>query len=358
VQAWGGGLGVIAPLADVDTWKLTAAPGSYVRASTSDASAGGGCHVDTALEILDATGEVLAQQDDPGYWSTCANAIVWTESGGTFLVRVRAGAAATEPFVYRLDTNAWQVVPAEAEPNGTFGTAGQLPEPHQSPSGLVSPAGDVDFWRVVVPAGPSVTLWADTGDGTSGCTLADTVLTLFDASATVLASADDVPGYRCAYLTALLDPGDYALRVSAGAGAATFPYDLYTRLVPFTPTEVEPNGTQPQATALADHAPGGVAVGAISPAGDVDVWRFVLTAPGTVLVTLRSTDGEQTGACAAVAPRVRVLDAGGAERAVSEAASPCGSVWTHALGMGAYDVEISSADPTARWAYSLTMAVY
>jgi len=358
VQAWGGDLGVIAPLADVDTWRVTAGPRSYVQAFTYDASPGGGCHVDTSVEILDAAGAVLAQVDEPGYWSTCANASVWTEPGGTFHVRVRAGAAATEPFAYRLDTYAWQPIPAEAEPNGTIGTASQLPEPHQFPSGLVSPAGDVDYWGVVVAAGPSATLWADTQDGTFGCTLADTVLTLVDAAGAVLASADDAPEGRCARLTALLDPGAYALRVSAGAGVATFPYDLFTRVVPFTSTEVEPNGTQVQATALADHAPGGVAVGSISPAGDVDVWRFVVTVPGVVVITPRSTDGQQTGACTAIAPRVRVLDAGGVERAVSDPASSCGDLWVYTLEAGVFDVEISSSDPVARWAYSLGVTVY
>lgn len=100
--------------------------------------------------------------------------------------------------------------------------------------GQVGAPGDADVYQVTLTAASS-TLIVDTlnlGDGACGLNLMDSVVDIFDTDANgnaLLASDDDSGDGDCARAIATgLPPGDYFVRVTAGAGAdpATFPYRL------------------------------------------------------------------------------------------------------------------------------------
>jgi cysteine-rich repeat protein len=100
--------------------------------------------------------------------------------------------------------------------------------------GQLSPAGDVDYYRVQLTASSS-TLVVDTfnlGDGACALNLMDSVIEILDTSANanaVLVRDEDSGDGACARaMTGGLPPGNYFVRVSAAGAAqpATFPYRL------------------------------------------------------------------------------------------------------------------------------------
>ena len=116
----------------------------------------------------------------------------------------------------------------EVEPNNTPATAQVLSG--GTAMGSVSPADDVDYYRITVPANGNVR--AETSDGAGDCNF-DTIVTLFAPDGTTQVATNDDGG---AGLCSLLDPtanpdltnlgaGDYYLAVEA-VGTATGAYTL------------------------------------------------------------------------------------------------------------------------------------
>jgi cysteine-rich repeat protein len=95
----------------------------------------------------------------------------------------------------------------------------------------ISPAGDVDLYRVTLVATSStlVVTTANLGDGACGFNLMDTVIDINAPDNTLLVTDDDSGDGKCARAVATgLAAGTYYVRVRAAAGAdpATFPYRL------------------------------------------------------------------------------------------------------------------------------------
>lgn len=116
----------------------------------------------------------------------------------------------------------------EVEPNNDPATAQVLTG--GMTMGSVSPADDVDYYRITVPANGNVR--AETSDGAGGCNF-DTIVTLFAPDGTTQVATNDDGGEG---LCSLLDPttnadltnlgaGDYYLAVEA-VGTATGAYTL------------------------------------------------------------------------------------------------------------------------------------
>jgi hypothetical protein len=110
-------------------------------------------------------------------------------------------------------------------------------------AGNVTPAGDLDYFQITVPAGPMLTLrartYATAGDVLSTCDAAvDTLLNLYDSGGTLLESNDNIAGLanRCSIIDgslpdadplARLLPGTYYLRVSHYSSASPQPAGPY-----------------------------------------------------------------------------------------------------------------------------------
>lgn len=116
----------------------------------------------------------------------------------------------------------------EVEPNNDPATAQVLTG--GTAMGSVSPADDVDYYRITVPANGNVR--AETSDGAGGCNF-DTVVTLYRPDGTTEVSSNDDSGEGfCSLLDPAVDAdltdlaaGDYYLAVEA-VGTATGAYTL------------------------------------------------------------------------------------------------------------------------------------
>ncbi|MCK6551222.1 DVUA0089 family protein [Myxococcota bacterium] len=216
----------------------------------------------------------------------------------------------------------------EIEANGTTATANDFGAVSLASVvwGFVSPASDVDVYRVTVPANGTATLTAETEDAFDGTTCAsnllDSYLRLIDSAGTVLAENDDLTSNYCSRVSvAGLGAGDYFVEVSASpfGGGLAFAYDLRITLqvavcgdgtidtgeacddgnttsgdgcsatcVLETTPETEPNDIYQ--TASGPVVPSMLpASGALTPAGDVD-W-FVITTSGLANLSLEVFDG-------------------------------------------------------------------
>jgi cysteine-rich repeat protein len=144
------------------------------------------------------------------------------------------------------------VTAPEVEPNGTIATGNTLAL--NAPglthvTGSITPIGDADYFRFVVPPGPLMVLRARTystaGDPRSVCAGGlDTRLRLYSSAGAELENNDDIAGAanRCSFIDgafpdsdpdARLSPGTYYLQVTHYNNSAVLgPYFLEVRLEP------------------------------------------------------------------------------------------------------------------------------
>jgi len=196
----------------------------------------------------------------------------------------------------------------EVEPNDTTAQAMQLDLTTSTAIvlGSVVPAGDRDFFKFNAPAGAKVWAYVDTG-GTvnTGATSRDSLLTLFGTDGTTILEEDDddgtgngCDGSQETFLASaiagstLTTAGTYYLRVQqSNDNGVISPYTLYLVLTTTPPTaEVEPNNTTAQATPIITAGQTiGIRSGAISPAGDTDVYSVVANANDILYI---STDDD------------------------------------------------------------------
>jgi hypothetical protein len=200
------------------------------------------------------------------------------------------------------------VVPnAEVEPNNTPATATPLNLTSCPPivSGSISPAGDVDYFKFVAPAGAK--LWARVDTAASN-TDTDSVLTLFGPDGTTVIEIDDDDGLGngCGTTVATMfasaiagrtlpTAGTYYLQVKDFSPNKTItPYTLEVVLTTTSTVESEPNNTAASANSLVTAlTPIGVRTASIQPAGDVDYYSVVAAAGSSLFVSV-DQDPEKT----------------------------------------------------------------
>lgn len=196
----------------------------------------------------------------------------------------------------------------EIEPNDSFLSA-SLITPGGQADGAIDLPGDVDYWRVDLPATSDLKVWINPGRGAS---IADTDLTvLANDGVTVLGFNDDGTNpvtWLSQLVVPALTPGSYYLRVcssvaSAPGGTGTYTMDvigapagtyLVTNPTPGNPVTViegpesndprQPGGTATTATMDA-LCYGAIAQGTFStsytdPAADYDFYLLPVTTPG------------------------------------------------------------------------------
>lgn len=170
----------------------------------------------------------------------------------------------------------------EVEPNNTPATATVLTSfeslgMSRSP-GSISPAGDVDYFRLEAPPGSRLSLLVDTGvlPQNPGGNTRDSVVQVLAADGVTLLEQDDDDGTgqgpvvsgEASATVGLPASGTIYIRIAAKSPAQVLsPYLLWVNAstVPFV-NEVEPNDTQGQAM-FADFGP---VMGALSGPSDVD----------------------------------------------------------------------------------------
>ena len=154
--------GNIFPAGDIDFWSFSGTAGDRVYAATMT-SLSSNASVDSVLDLIGTDGTTVIETDaDDGSFgatsSTIAGATLPTT--GTYFLRVRHAAAATQLRPYRLFLQLRSGAPtAETEPNDTF--PGQAMPAGNWVSGATSSTTDPDFYSLNLNAGDTVFVSVD-----------------------------------------------------------------------------------------------------------------------------------------------------------------------------------------------------
>lgn len=268
------------------------------------------------------------------------------------------------------------VIP-EAEPNNTSGTANAVPLGPTNCAvvdGSISPAGDTDFFRITTTAA-NMRLWAyvDTGLPQSPLDSRDSQLRIFAADGATQLEFDDDDGTgnggdgtvetglasSVAGLP-LAVAGNYFINVREFVDDDTIsPYRLFIVVTDATNTpEAEPNDTTAQATVLTSVNAFpflDVAGGAISAAGDVDIYSFQATAGNMLYLSLDNDPGRASN----VDLDLALLDSAGTVllETDSDSVSPFSEAfWWNVPTTGTYFARVRDIGGTATGDYALLVA--
>ena len=200
VGADGRGTGTIDEAGDVDAWRFEVAEPVEVVVRTTGST-------DTFGSLEDGSGRALTDNDSGSAENfRIASAL----ESGTYFVRVSGRDSATGSYAL--------LVQARTDVGDTRSAAATLAI-EEAQDSAIAPAGDVDYWRIVVPSQGTLVVESE------GAT--DTLGALEDAAGSRLARDDDGGSGRNFRIEHVLAPGVYFLRVS-GYQTTTGDYALRT----------------------------------------------------------------------------------------------------------------------------------
>ena len=216
--------GDISPAGDSDIYAVDLIAGQSIRAEVSDGA--GACPGDLVLDLLDGDGVTILGTDDDDGIGACplvtpgVDPFATDLAAGRYFVRVRAATQTTvNGYTLVIDVvdaicgnNAVESGEQCDDGNTTDGdgcsstcqyeTAGTAMGAGASFMGAISPAGNVDYYAVVIQAGDSIK--AETFAPTDGqCASADTVIRLLESDRATQVASDDQGGMGSC---SLLDP--------------------------------------------------------------------------------------------------------------------------------------------------------
>ncbi|MFO0612902.1 MAG: DUF4215 domain-containing protein [Polyangiaceae bacterium] len=260
--------GFINPVGDADFFVFTVPAGQTFdfRASTGPGILGTVCAsssvaagIDSRIELLDSTGTLIIGNNDTAA-NYCSSIQSIGLAAGTYYIKVLADPSPGTNTTWDYDLNVTLVAQgcpngfvdpgevcddnnstagdgcspacqlecpgvAESEPNGSGAQASGPINPGVGNCGSITPAGDKDFFTVVLTSYSDLSFETFEGDGTT-CATADTVIRFYAADGTTQIATDDEGGINsCSKLdgTALasmkhLAPGTYFIEVEDYAG--------------------------------------------------------------------------------------------------------------------------------------------
>ncbi|HAP44267.1 MAG: hypothetical protein A2087_02200 [Spirochaetes bacterium GWD1_61_31] len=242
-----------------------------------------GGDLDTALVLLRADGQAMAENDDNGGDRNAAIGLILP--GGDYLVRVSANRGGSGSYNLRLRLS----VPPSAdahEPNEDRAAAARL---DLAAGLLAAPATfhnpqDRDWYRLDVPAGGRALELATEGN-------LDTTLALYDADGRLVAENDDSDGLNAA-IRRNLPAGEYRVAVGNYTGALGS-YRLVARLGALpSPDAFEPDNQANAAAVALQPGPAGQ-LRSIHATDDVDWVKLVVTPAGRYRLQAISQSGRQ-----------------------------------------------------------------
>jgi hypothetical protein len=280
----------------------------------------------------------IARNDDSGAGSWSRLYLVRPEPG-RYTLRVHEYADNETIGTYRVVVTAMTI--SDAEPNDTPDEAtplGALAAGGRLETTQFIDAGDVDAFSFTVSATTCVLL------ETSGASGGDSLVYLYDEDGNEIARDDDGGADVWSRLVRNVDAGGYVVTVRAVDEESLFDYTLTltTTACPAEGPESEPNDSIGTADPIA--LPYDVAA-EIAPS-NADVYRFVLTAPATVIAeTYGEADGDTT---------VCLLDAEGNTIACDDdGGAGLWSLITYELDSGTYFLRVELYAGTSPVAYHL-----
>jgi hypothetical protein len=162
--------------------------------------------LDTLLEVYDQWEELIAADDDSGYQGNAKLTAGLTGAGPVYIkVSAYQGAAGR----YYLHTRFKDPVKADPFENDDRPANAKDILPGSSQERNFTDAADEDWVRLRITDAGTYAISAAAADN-----YLDTLIELFDANETLLASDDDSGGYWNALLTTRLSPGTYYIKVS------------------------------------------------------------------------------------------------------------------------------------------------
>ena len=230
------------------------------------------------------------------------------------------------------------IMPPTGDGNDTAETATPITA-DTAVSGSITPADDVDYYRIVLSSRAQVVI------ETTGST--DTAGVLEDSDGTQLTSDDNGGTGSNFRILRTLETGTWYIRV---AGSATGDYSLLARIT-------DGNDSVGSATTI---ALGGNVPGSISPAGDVDYYSFTLTARSQVVIeTTGSAEVHlqiqpQSGSALGTAGRPH---GDGALPTINSSHDTGTSRIVRTLDAGTWHLRVTGSDSDATGDYSLSTTV-
>ncbi|MEO0480438.1 MAG: pre-peptidase C-terminal domain-containing protein [Planctomycetota bacterium] len=315
------GAGAVFPVLDSDWWSITQPEtGRFVALCGPGSSAGVGAIDDPVLTLRDSSGAVILIIDDsPGRGRF--SAIDMDLAAGDYFLEV-TGFGNVRTGNYSLDVLCGAPDPVSADSVNVLERFGQNDSVATATAadcddvcgGTVESPADTDWFRFEVSApGP---LFGSTFAGSGANPIADTVLTLRDASGNVLQTVDDFAGIQLAVIFANVTAGTYFWEVAGGSGD-TGSYRLEMTCAggaQIEPEAVEPNDTMATATSIAC---GDFGSGQVATASDADWWELTVLRRSSLLLTISSPIGTSlTNA------RLTLLNENGATVATDAGAGP------------------------------------
>jgi len=231
---------------------------------------------DTVGSLRNSNDVELASNDDANdvnFRITSTNV-----SAGVYYIRVTGYSIATGNYSLRVEWTPPATVTGDAGPTAATATDVNL---NSTTAASLSPSGDVDYYRFVVPSsGGTLTLY------TTGPT--DTMGSLRNSSDAELAFNDDSTDLNFRITQTNVAAGTYYIRVT-GFGGATGNYTLFVNWAAGSTTTTDDHGnTTATATAVSLNS---TTNGAINTPGDIDFFRIQVLGSGTLTVyTTGSTD--------------------------------------------------------------------
>ncbi|MEQ8766780.1 MAG: pre-peptidase C-terminal domain-containing protein [Planctomycetota bacterium] len=271
--------GTIDPSGDEDFYSFTASGADTISIDLDGTQ--DGFSIDTTLELLDAGGVSIEFDDDDDDYALDSIILNATLPGaGTYYFVVRAFSGGGPDAGY---TASLQLTGAsgtqESEPNDDDVTATPAAI-GSSVSGVIDPAGDIDFFSFAGTAGSTIRIDVDAGGLTqvpSASTL-DSIIEVFDPNGVSIAFNDDGGSLDSDVLVTLPIDGVYTVSIEAfaGGGSLTDTYDM--DITPFFSSvlslpgvvESEPNDDSASATFVGLNNLGS----GVLEAGDADFFSF------------------------------------------------------------------------------------
>jgi len=193
---------------DVDWFRVDVPSSSTVTVRTFN------CAGDTTMFLRDSVGTEIEFDDDDG--ENLCSLITRELFPGTYYLEVHEFLD-DGTVTYFVDAACVPLAVDEVEPNNTMGTANPI-ACGDTKRAAHSPANDVDFWSFTLGSGATIFASLQCNG--------DSVLRLFDAGGTQIASDNDSGPDLCSQLTQTLAAGSYFLGVNENGQDALFEYEL------------------------------------------------------------------------------------------------------------------------------------
>ncbi|MDR2733526.1 MAG: hypothetical protein LBC99_02640 [Spirochaetota bacterium] len=251
--------------------------------------------VDAVIEIYNEEGRISRTIDAEGVHYGEASGQLGLEPSMTCTFALRAKTRQGNPYVsYRLRARVTEAdLRTEFEPNDNAETANLLTA-GEATRGRIFPEGDVDYYKLLLPAAGRYTISARLApDGD-----ADLALELMDKEGRVLLTADNEPARRAEYIAnygciARGNNMELYFVVRAKPGARDTGYSIMANYHPAGAfAEFEPNDTPAAANPL---TPGVEMRGYFFPAGDQDWFYFDLERESILDMRLITPAGVKAG---------------------------------------------------------------